>query len=65
MNKTGKTIAIVLMIAFSTIYFIKSTPGLGKPWNPHAPSYDSVKYLEGMWLCWIPTIHCIPVPMNK
>jgi hypothetical protein len=68
LNKTEKTIAIVLLMTFSATYFIKSTPGLGKPWNQHTTTPTStfnyeIRWLR--WLCWIPGIHCIAVMPNN
>jgi len=61
MNKAEIAIGLIILAAF-VITFFYSTPGLGKPWNPHGKPYDNVAYLKGMWLCWIPWIHCVPSP---
>jgi hypothetical protein len=61
LNKAEIAIGLIILAAACGVIIYHSTPGLGKPWNPNAPACDSIKYLEGMWYCWIPGTHCIAV----
>jgi hypothetical protein len=62
LNKAEMTIGLIILAAACGVIIYHSTPGLGKPWNPNAPGVDyEIRYLKGMWVCWIPGIHCIAV----